>query len=180
MELLKDRLRWAMDNAGQKVTQAALAKVCKVTPTSVNDWLSGKSKSIKGAPLLAASRYLNVNPEWLSIGKGRRRLNDSEPDSGQGDVRPVALQSQPAIFDLDTLHETLTLLVHDEGHAGSYTPRARAARLAELYVRVSADGGRLTAAHNAEFEAEVRARATRGEHGNELEQRPAAGRRTGK
>ena len=38
-------------------------------PTSFN-WGSGKTKNIKGEPLLSAARALGVTPEWLSTGKG--------------------------------------------------------------------------------------------------------------
>ena len=40
----------------QKITGVALAKACGVSPASVSDWLSGKSKTMEASHLLAAAR----------------------------------------------------------------------------------------------------------------------------
>lgn len=66
---LKDRLKRAM--AGPpKVTGVALANACHVKPPSVSDWLSGKTKTMEASHLLAAAKFLGVNPSWLSSGVG--------------------------------------------------------------------------------------------------------------
>lgn len=183
MELLKDRIRWAMDHADPPVNQAELARACKVKGPSVNNWLSGKTKSLRGATLTAAARRLGVTSDWLLTGKGQRHLNQSHgtttPDK-HDDVSPVAPESHSAILDPDTLYEALILLRHDEGNGGAYAPRPRADRLAELYRRVFVDGGRLTKAHNAEFEAEVRQRTKGDEDGTELDRRRNAKRDGGR
>lgn len=70
--LLADRLKEAMKGP-PKITGVMLAKACGVKPPSVSDWLTGKSKTMEGANLLAASRLLGVNPEWLATGKGPMR-----------------------------------------------------------------------------------------------------------
>ena len=76
MTTLQDRLRLAM--AGPpRVSQAALAKACGVKPPSVSDWLSGKTKRLEGANLLAAARLLRVSPEWLATGKGAMQIADA-------------------------------------------------------------------------------------------------------
>lgn len=49
---------------------ATLAKLCGVKPPTSYNWASGKTKNIKGAPLLKASAALGVTPEWLANGKG--------------------------------------------------------------------------------------------------------------
>jgi len=49
---------------------AALAKICGVQPPTSFNWASGKTKNIKGAPLLKAAAAFGVNPEWLASGKG--------------------------------------------------------------------------------------------------------------
>lgn len=70
--LLKDRLALAM--AGPPpVSQAALARACGIKQPSVSDWLSGRTKRLEGANLLAAARLLNVAPDWLSTGRGSMR-----------------------------------------------------------------------------------------------------------
>lgn len=175
---LKDRMRLLLENA-PRGTQAALARACNVKPPSVNAWISGETQTIEGENLLNAARFFNVNPEWLATGRGRReRFTIGESPYGQslgesvtnGLDRPP---SHPLTLDPEILHEAMTLLVHDEQQAGEFTPRERTMRLADLYARVAADGGRLTREHNAEFVAEVRSRAEGVHGGNEL-----AGHRT--
>ena len=66
--LLTGRLRAAMSKLG--ITQAQLARACNVKPPSVNGWLNGKAKYLKGKNLLLAAKALNVSQEWLATGKG--------------------------------------------------------------------------------------------------------------
>lgn len=74
MSTLKDRLAIAM--AGPpKVSKAALARACGVTPPSVNDWCSGKTKSLEGVNLIKAATRLQISPQWLATGKGEMRSN---------------------------------------------------------------------------------------------------------
>lgn len=80
MRTLQERLKLAM--AGPpKVTQAALARACGVRAPSVNDWISGKTKTIEGENLLIAADYLKVMPMWLATGKGpmRKGSDDGAP-----------------------------------------------------------------------------------------------------
>lgn len=67
--MLAERLKTVMDMRG--VNQTQLAHACGVRPPSVNGWLSGKSKFLKGENLLAAAEFLRVNPWWLATGKGK-------------------------------------------------------------------------------------------------------------
>ena len=68
---LKDRLAEAM--AGPpKLTQAALARAVGVKQPTVNDWLSGKSKTIRGPILVRVAAHLGVNADWLATGRGPR------------------------------------------------------------------------------------------------------------
>ncbi|HBN9656263.1 TPA: helix-turn-helix transcriptional regulator [Pseudomonas aeruginosa] len=72
MQTLQERLKIAM--AGPpRVSQAALARACHITAPSVNDWISGKTKSIEGENLLNAAAFLKVSPLWLATGKGPMR-----------------------------------------------------------------------------------------------------------
>lgn len=157
MSPLKDRLRLAMDGP-PRVSQAALARACKIAAPSVNNWLSGRSQEIKGANLLAAARLLNVTPEWLATGRGpmRTTLNDS---AGAENYSRKGRESHRMALNEDILHEAITLLLHDELHAGVYPPRAKTRRLVELYEWVAAEGGRLTNASNLEYERQVLARS---------------------
>src|SRR5260364_102772 len=64
--MLSERLRIAIKEAG--MSQAELVRACRVKPSSVNGWLSGKSKFLRGENLLAAARVLNVSEVWLATG----------------------------------------------------------------------------------------------------------------
>lgn len=63
---LKERVNQRMEAMGLK--NIDLARACKVkAPTSFN-WASGKTKNIKGEPLLLAAAALGVTPNWLANG----------------------------------------------------------------------------------------------------------------
>lgn len=53
------------------MSNAELARLAKVRPPTSFHWASGKTKSIKGEPLLLAARALGVTPDWLATGKGQ-------------------------------------------------------------------------------------------------------------
>ncbi|PJK07972.1 hypothetical protein CO610_07350 [Lysobacteraceae bacterium NML95-0200] len=72
---LSERLRAAMIESG--VSQADLARACGVKPPSVNGWLSGKSKFLRGENLLKAAAALNVSDTWLATGRGAPERNAS-------------------------------------------------------------------------------------------------------
>lgn len=67
---LSTRLREAMNDVG--MSQAELARRCGVKPPSVNGWLSGKSKFLRGENLLRAAAALGVSDQWLATGKGAK------------------------------------------------------------------------------------------------------------
>ncbi|UOK36337.1 phage repressor protein [Pseudomonas palleroniana] len=91
MRTLQERLKLAM--AGPpKVTQAALARACGIRAPSVNDWISGKTKTIEGENLLIAADYLKVMPMWLATGKGPMRKGSddgAQPASKESNVVPI-------------------------------------------------------------------------------------------
>jgi transcriptional regulator with XRE-family HTH domain len=157
---LKERLEIAM-RGPPRVRAIDLARACNVRPPSVSDWLTGKTKRLEGANLLNAAKRLGVTPEWLATGKGPRYLNAPGSKTADNLTANRQTESQPLTIDPDILHEALTLLVFDEQTAGAYPPRSQSRRLADLYGRVAADGGKLTDAHNELFVQEV---LTRGIH----------------
>ena len=69
MNSLADRFKEAMQGP-PKVTGAALAKACGCSAASVSGWLSGKTLTIKAVYLLAAAKFLDVDPDWLERGIG--------------------------------------------------------------------------------------------------------------
>ncbi|WP_407058829.1 S24 family peptidase [Ralstonia syzygii subsp. celebesensis] len=86
--MLSERLQLAMREAG--VSQADLARACGVKPPSVNGWLSGKSKFLRGENLLAAAKALNVSQAWLATGKG-----PMHPQPGEEPIPESAVPSRP-------------------------------------------------------------------------------------
>lgn len=144
MAALSERMRAAM--AGPpKVSQAALARACGVKPPSVNDWLSGKTKTIEGAHLLAAAARLNVNALWLATGKGPREVNVQQR------VAEVRTTSQNLAMSAAILSRALLWLDFEERAAGMTPPLRRAERLIALYQAVEADGGELSPDHADEL-----------------------------
>ncbi|AEJ02196.1 helix-turn-helix domain protein [Nitrosomonas sp. Is79A3] len=75
MQTLAERLKIALKGPPE-VTQKALADACGIQPPSVSEWLSGRTKNMEGANLLAAAKFLRVNPDWLATGKGEMRPSD--------------------------------------------------------------------------------------------------------
>ncbi|MGG4657914.1 repressor [Pseudomonas putida] len=98
MSTLQDRLRQIM--AGPpKISQAALARACGIKPPSVNDWLSGKTKTIEGQNLLLAAEFLGVAPKWLATGRGpiRKSTGLAEGSNVEAALQPTRSFSYPEI-----------------------------------------------------------------------------------
>ena len=87
---LASRLKLAMLGP-PKISGVALAKACGIAPPSVANWLSGKTKSMEGSNLLAASKRLNVNPDWLADNRGPMR---PATDTAEESIAPYH-QDQP-------------------------------------------------------------------------------------
>ncbi|MEW9876577.1 LexA family protein [Pseudomonas putida] len=98
MSTLQERLRQIM--AGPpKISQAALARACGIKPPSVNDWLSGKTKTIEGQNLLLAADFLGVAPKWLATGRGpvRKSAGLAEGSNVESALQPTRSFSYPEI-----------------------------------------------------------------------------------
>ena len=76
MKTLAERVREAISAKGCSITELAIASGVK--PPSVSDWLSGKTKTLKSATALRASRFLGVNVTWLAEGAGPMTLKNGE------------------------------------------------------------------------------------------------------
>ena len=90
MNTLAERLEKALAGPPPK-RPADLARACGVKPPSVSDWLSGKTKKMEGANLLAAAEFLDVNYWWLAAGQGPMRSDEAEAarrPAGQADGSP--------------------------------------------------------------------------------------------
>lgn len=81
MRTLAERITYALKlatdaalAAGQPApTQAALARACEVKSSSVSNWFTGETKSLKGDSLLLAAAYLGCDALWLGTGRGTAR-----------------------------------------------------------------------------------------------------------
>lgn len=98
MSTFQERLRKAMDGP-PRVSQAALARACGVKPPSVNDWLSGRTRTIEGRNLLLAAEFLGVAPKWLATGRGpiRRDYTLHEGSNVEAALQPTRSFSYPEI-----------------------------------------------------------------------------------
>ena len=110
--MMKERLIQAMKGP-PRITQAALARACGVTPQAVNAWLRGGSKGLSGANLITVARFLRVSPEWLATGKGPPRDESVK----------VGVESQSVILDPATMLRALRYLERRFAEAGQrYDP----------------------------------------------------------
>lgn len=99
MSSLKERMaqafayRESIKLPGERVSQAALARHCKVKPPSVNGWFTGTTNTLSGDSVLLAAEYLKVRPEWLATGRGSMQLHDGKEVIGhavsQSSMRPI-------------------------------------------------------------------------------------------
>lgn len=71
---LADRMRDAINGRG--CSQVDLALACGIKAASVNNWLSGSSRSLKASTAVRAAAYLGVNLLWLTEGKGPKQGNE--------------------------------------------------------------------------------------------------------
>ena len=67
----------------------------------MNDWLSGKTKSLKASTLLKAAKALSVNPQWLESGLGiKSTRNDNRVAEAHAYSDPAEQQLQRLIEHL--------------------------------------------------------------------------------
>tara|TARA_Y100000034_G_scaffold136379_1_gene212502 strand:+ start:1104 stop:1835 length:732 start_codon:yes stop_codon:yes gene_type:complete len=75
MKSLAERLERARVGPPKR-TKKAIADAVGISTASVNDWFSGKTKTIEASNLIKAARFLNVEPDWLATGRGAMRVID--------------------------------------------------------------------------------------------------------
>ena len=77
---LKDRIKTAMEEAG--LTPAELARRTNYTEATVSHWLSGRTKTLKGASATKLSKVTGFNEKWLIEGRGERKGAARAPMGG--------------------------------------------------------------------------------------------------
>ena len=179
---LKSRLREAM--AGPpKISQAALARACKISPVSVNDWLSGKTQRLTGTNLLTTARVLGVNPEWLDTGRGPMRPANSGEGTLSEPPKAGGLASQFERLDPAILVEAERwALIFQAAGGEKYSDLQRMEQVAEVYGQIVADGGVLSDQNHQAYLRQLEQLVNRrGDNGQSDEKgRGAAQRRVGK
>lgn len=151
---LKDRLAEVL--AGPpRISQATLARAVKVSQPTVNDWLSGKTKTIKGPTLLAVARFLNVSADWLATGRGSRVQAERQHDvkSRVGEVR---LSSRNEILDELILATSEKWVRFEEGCGRQFQPVRRLERIMEIAQLIQAHGGILPPEESEQMLARAR------------------------
>ena len=100
---LNERIKFARTSAG--LTQAELARVCKVSRAAVNGWESGSVKNLRNAHLFAVSKATGYSPEWLATERGPE-LATASTGMKDADSSDVQWLGQLDAWDSDTpLHE---------------------------------------------------------------------------
>lgn len=83
MEKWAERIKGRLDaGRARGLTQIGLAKACGISQPSVSQWFTANeskpaTKMIYGDNLIAAARYLGVNPEWIVTGHGPAEASQS-------------------------------------------------------------------------------------------------------
>jgi len=111
---LAERVKERLQALGMK--NAELARLCGVQPPTSFNWASGKTKAIKGEPLLKAAAALQVTPKWLATGRGPK-LESDEPDIMFSAIEtpPPVAQELPAQYNLaepDPAHIAAEIVRH--------------------------------------------------------------------
>lgn len=93
MSNLAQRINQRLDDLS--LSQKELADICGVSAPAVNDWVSGKTKSLKASTLLRAAKALSVSPQWLESGLGVKSLRSDNRVAEYSQIQdPLAQQLQ--------------------------------------------------------------------------------------
>lgn len=77
MKTLSERISYLLELIGHSQTE--LAKIAGVKPPSVNDWLSGKTRSLKLEPASRLAKHFGIDAMWISKGVGT--MGDLSPST---------------------------------------------------------------------------------------------------
>ena len=116
---LQDRVKESMQ--AKSLTNAQLALACKVKQPTSHNWASGKTKSIKGEPLLLAATVFGVTPQWLATGKGPK----FPPDAGSNGHAVREPDGQYCIHDPWTTEAIQILSKLTDANKGAAVARLR-------------------------------------------------------
>ncbi len=78
MQSLQQRIAECMRRRPD-LSQADIARACRVRTPSVADWINGKTKTLKPEPARLGAALFGCDQNWLATGTGRPRWHDTEP-----------------------------------------------------------------------------------------------------
>ena len=109
---LADRIKQRM--AAVQLSQADLTRLTNRKGSSVNNWLSGETKSLKGDTLMNLAKALKCRPLWLSTGTGPMEITPDEAPTvrelpGSYAVRLLASLDERSTLDREILGLLATL-----------------------------------------------------------------------
>lgn len=95
MLTLKARIEEAM-RRHPDLSQADIARACKVKTPSVADWLNGKTKSLKPEPARLAALLFGCDQNWIGTGVGVPcwRSIPAKPEYSEAALRVAAIYDQ--------------------------------------------------------------------------------------
>lgn len=82
MNSITERIKSRLDK-DKGLTQAGLARFCKVSSAAVSHWMKGEGIDYRN--ILKIAEYLNVSPKWLETGEGEIKTycaGEEEPPTG--------------------------------------------------------------------------------------------------
>jgi DNA-binding Xre family transcriptional regulator len=103
------RLEEAMEARGKKRTD--LARIAEVTPASVSDWISGKTKMMEGQYAAIICDFLRINPMWLFHKKGPSGLEDGAGHKSPSQQFREALELESQVDPYELIRQALRVLV---------------------------------------------------------------------
>lgn len=98
MNTLGDRLKKALEIRGLK--QIDLVKATGAKGSSVSNWLSGKTKNLKGDNLVKAAALLKVSVDWLADGEGEMDTPPFFQSISMTDIHKLPLHVQSDLEDI--------------------------------------------------------------------------------
>lgn len=101
MSLLRDRIAEAM-RRHPHLTQANIARACKVKTPSVAGWLNGRTKSLAPDPARRAAELFGCDQNWIGQGVGVPNWRTSNPyESPPIELRAKHIAREPEPVSLE-------------------------------------------------------------------------------
>lgn len=105
MSSLSDRLREALADAqkkpsSEKINQAWLSRRVGISTAAMTKWFNGTTQALDGENLIKAAKALDISPEWLATGRGKKEVSNLGP-AIQTPLRPVRAIDNPDEIEHD-------------------------------------------------------------------------------